>query len=123
VIPILPALALIALPTIPLVVLTYGVRQVGAGMTWPIEASILNDRIHPRARPGAFGLRTAAWNIAWAGSSALSGQLIVRGGYNWPLVILVASTILGGVVLSIVLRPTEAERAATQKRQAAVGGR
>lgn len=119
VIPILPAMALIALPTIPLVVLTYGVRQVGAGMTWPIEASILNDRIHPRARPGAFGLRTAAWNIAWAGSSAVSGQLIVRGGYNWPLVILIVSTILGGIVLSLVLRPTAAERAATQKRQPA----
>jgi len=123
VIPILPAMLLIALPTIPLVVLTYGVRQVGAGMTWPIEASILNDRIHPRARPGAFGLRTAAWNIAWAGSSALSGQLIVRGGYDWPLVILIASTILGGVVLSIVLRPTKAERAATLKRQAVTGSR
>lgn len=109
VIPIIPAAALLALPTIPLVVLTYAARQMGAGMTWPIEASILNDRVHPRARPGAFGLRTAAWNLAWAFSSALSGQLIVRGGYNWPLVILIGSTLLGGIVLSVVLRPTDEE--------------
>ncbi len=121
VVPVLPAILLIALPTIPFVVLTYGVRQVGAGMTWPIEASILNDRVHPRARPGAFGLRTAAWNIAWAASSAISGQLIVRGGYEWPLVILVGSTILGGIVLSIVLRPTPEERAATIRRVVVVG--
>ncbi len=103
VVPVIPALALLALPTVPLVVLTYATRQIGAGMTWPIEASILNDRVHPRARPGAFGLRTAAWNLAWASSSALSGQLIVRGGYEWPLAILIASTVLGGVVLSVVL--------------------
>jgi MFS family permease len=115
--PVVPAMVLLALPTIPMVVLTYGARQIGAGMTWPIEASILNDRIHPRARPGAFGLRTAAWNLAWAGSSALSGQLIVRGGYNLPLFILIGSTILGGVVLSLVLRPTPEELA----RRAAVG--
>lgn len=126
VVPIFPAMLLLAtVPTIPIVVLTFGIRQVGAGMTWPIEAAILNDRVHPRARPGAFGLRTAAWNIAWAASSALSGQLIVRGGYQWPLVILIASTILGGVVLSFVLRPTPEEQAANARRamgqQSAVG--
>jgi predicted MFS family arabinose efflux permease len=110
--PVLPALFLIAFPSIPLVVLTYATRNIGAGMTWPIEASILNDRVHPRARAGAFGLRTAAWNLAWAASSAISGQLIVRGGYEWPLVILVASTALGGIVLSFVLRPTPQEKAA-----------
>ena len=117
--PILPALALMASPTIPLVVITYATRNIGAGMTWPIEASILNDRVHPRARAGAFGLRTAAWNIAWALSSAISGQLIVRGGYNWPLVILVASTALGGIVLSLVLRPTPQERDARARRASA----
>ena len=117
--PILPALALMASPTIPLVVITYATRNIGAGMTWPIEASILNDRVHPRARAGAFGLRTAAWNIAWALSSAISGQLIVRGGYNWPLVILVVSTALGGIVLSLVLRPTPQEREARARRAGA----
>ena len=111
VVPILPAIALIAFPSIPLVVVTYATRNIGAGMTWPIEASILNDRVNPRGRAGAFGLRTAAWNIAWAVSSVISGQLIVRGGYQWPLVILVASTVLGGVVLSLVLRPTPQELA------------
>lgn len=109
--PIVPALALLAFPSIPLVVLTYATRNIGAGMTWPIEASILNDRVHPRGRAGAFGLRTAAWNLAWAFSSAVSGQLIIRGGYNWPLVILIASTIGGGIVLSLVLRPTPQELA------------
>ena len=39
----------------------------------------------------------------------ISGQLFVRGGYNWPLVILMASTALGGVMLSLVLRPTAEE--------------
>ncbi len=115
--PIFPALLLIFVPTIPVVVLTYGVRQMGAGMTWPIEASILNDRVPPRARPGAFGLRTAAWNIAWAASSALSGQLIVHGGYQLPLVILIISTILGGVVLSIVMRPTPEEQRIAKQQQ------
>ena len=111
VVPILPAIALIAFPSIPLVVVTYATRNIGAGMTWPIEASILNDRVNPRGRAGAFGLRTAAWNLAWAFSSVVSGQLIVRGGYQWPLVILVASTVLGGIVLSLVLRPTPQELA------------
>lgn len=110
--PIVPAIALIFFPSIPLVVIAYATRNIGASMTWPIEASILNDRVHPRARAGAFGLRTAAWNIAWAASSAISGQLIVRGGYEWPLVILIASTALGGIVLSLVLRPTPQEKAA-----------
>ena len=44
-------------------------------------------------------------------SSVISGQLIVRGGYQWPLVILVVSTVLGGIVLSLVLRPTPQEAA------------
>jgi MFS family permease len=110
--PVLPALFLIFIPSIPLVVITYATRNIGAGMTWPIEASILNDRVHPRARAGAFGLRTAAWNLAWAFSSVVSGQIIVRGGYEWPLVILIASTVLGGIVLSLVLRPTPHEQAA-----------
>lgn len=123
VLPVFPALLLILVPTIPFVVLTYGVRQAGAGMTWPIEAAILNDRVPPRARAGAFGLRTAAWNLAWALSSALSGFLIVRGGYSWPLVILIVSTILGGIVLSLVLRPTVDERADEPQGRAALGER
>ena len=123
VLPIVPAFLLILLPSIPFVVLTYAVRQSGAGMTWPIEAAILNDRIPARARAGAFGLRTAAWNLAWALSSALSGILIVRGGYSWPIVILIVSTILGGVVLSFVLRPTAEERAGAAPGQAPLGGR
>lgn len=123
VIPIVPAFFLILMPSIPFVVLTYAIRQAGAGMTWPIEAAILNDRIPARARAGAFGLRTAAWNLAWALSSALSGFLIVRGGYSWPLVILIASTLLGGVVLSLVLRPTAEERAGELPGRAVLGGR
>ena len=109
--PVVPAALLLAFPTIPLVVLTHATRQVGAGMTWPIEASLLNERVPPAARAGAFGMRTAAWNVAWALSGAVSGQLIVRGGYNYPLLILVGSTVLGGVVLSLVLRPTPEEAA------------
>jgi len=123
VLPILPALLLVLMPSIPFVVLTFAIRQAGAGMTWPIEAAILNDRIPARARAGAFGLRTAAWNLAWALSSALSGFLIVRGGYSWPIVILIVSTILGGVVLSFVLRPTAEERAAGAPGHSALGGR
>jgi MFS family permease len=111
VLPVVPALAVLAFPIIPLVVLTHATRQIGAGMTWPIEASILNDRVHPRARAGAFGLRTAAWNLAWAISSTASGLLIVRGGYNAPLMILIGSTVLGALALSLVLRPTPEERA------------
>lgn len=123
VMPILPALLLVLMPSIPFVVLTFAIRNAGAGMTWPIEAAILNDRIPARARAGAFGLRTAAWNLAWAFSSALSGFLIVRGGYSWPIVILIVSTILGGVVLSFVLRPTAEERAGGAPGRAALGGR
>lgn len=123
VLPVIPALLLLLVPTIPFVILTYGVRQAGAGMTWPIEAAILNDRVPPRARAGAFGLRTAAWNLAWALSSALSGFLIVRGGYSWPLVILVVSTILGGIVLSLVLRPTAEELTDKLQGRATLGGR
>jgi MFS family permease len=123
VLPVLPALLLVLMPSIPFVVLTFAIRQAGAGMTWPIEAAILNDRIPARARAGAFGLRTAAWNLAWALSSALSGFLIVRGGYSWPIVILIVSTILGGIVLSFVLRPTAEEQAGTARGRAARGGR
>ncbi len=123
VLPILPALLLVFFPSIPFVVLTFAVRNAGAGMIWPIEAAILNDRIPARARAGAFGLRTAAWNSAWALSSALSGFLIVRGGYSWPIVILIVSTILGGVVLSFVLRPTAEERAGGVPTRSVVGER
>ncbi len=122
VLPILPALLLVLMPSIPFVVLTFAIRQAGAGMTWPIEAAILNDRIPARARAGAFGLRTAAWNLAWAFSSALSGFLIVRGGYSWPIVILIVSTVLGGVVLSFVLRPTADEKAGGATGRAGFGG-
>lgn len=110
--PVLPGLFLLVFPVIPLVVLTYATRQIGAGMTWPIEASILNERVPAAARAGAFGLRIAAWYLGWAASSAVSGQLIVGGGYHYPVLILIASTALGGLVLSLVLRPTPEERAA-----------
>ncbi len=103
--PVPAAVLLLVQPMIPLVVLTYAARQIGGGMTWPIEASILNDRVDARTRAGAFGLRTAAWNLGWALSSTVSGLLIVRGGYHYPLLILIASTLLGAVTLSLVLRP------------------
>lgn len=107
--PVVPAALLLAIPTVPAVILTQATRQIGAGMTWPIEASILNERVPPPSRAGAFGLRIASWNLAWALSSTFSGVLIVRGGYNYPLLILIVSTALGALALSIVLRPTPEE--------------
>ncbi len=104
--PVLPGLALLAAPAAPLVVLTYAARQVGAGMTWPIEATLLAERVPAGARAGAFGLRIAAWNLAWAASSAAAGQLIVRGGYRYPVLLLVGSTALGALALWAVFRPT-----------------
>lgn len=97
--PVPCALALAALPVLPLVVVTQAARSVGGSMAWAVEVNVLSERVPSRALAGAFGLRLAGWNLSWAAISIVAGQLIVHGGYNTPLYILAGGTALGAGVL------------------------
>lgn len=97
--PIPIALGLAAFPSLVLVVALQAARQIGANLAWPIEVNLVSERVPGRALANAYGLRVAAWNLSWALISIVAGQLIVHGGYNAPLYILVVATSLGVITL------------------------
>jgi MFS family permease len=75
-------LALIFAPSLPLAAVTHIVRQTSTSMAWPIDSTFIAEVLPPRARTQVFGLRSAAWNLGYAGASLIAGILIVRIGYE-----------------------------------------
>ena len=62
------------------------VRTTSVSMAWPIDSSFISDVLPPRARANAFSLRSGAWNLGYALSSVVAGELIVSSGYRLTFV-------------------------------------
>jgi MFS family permease len=62
------------------------VRTTSVSMAWPIDSSFISDVLPPRARANAFSLRSGAWNLGYALSSVVAGELIVASGYRLTFV-------------------------------------
>ena len=91
----LPLYALLPLaPLLPVAVVAHVVRQTSISMAWPIDSTFIAEVLPPKARAGVFGLRSAAWNLGWAGASLVGGWLIVQRGYG--------PTFLGYIVFTAV---------------------
>lgn len=73
--------ALAFAPAIGLAILAYVVRMTFMSMSWPLEQTLVMSSVTIRHRATAIGLRSAAWNLCWAGASFVAGYLIVRLGY------------------------------------------
>jgi MFS family permease len=92
---IVPFYALLILfPGYGLAVVAHLVRQTSISMSWPIDSTFIAEILPPRARAGAFGMRSAAWNVSFSGASLLGGALIVRVGYDITFVSLIVFSIL-----------------------------
>lgn len=79
-------------PTLPVAILAHIIRQTTISMAWPIDSTFISEVLPPKARASVFGLRSAAWNLAWAGASLLGGNLIVRAGYAPAFVAMIVFT-------------------------------
>ncbi len=79
-------------PTLPVAILAHIVRQTSISMAWPIDSTFISEVLPPRARASVFGLRSAAWNLTWAGASLIGGNLIVRAGYAPAFVAMIVFT-------------------------------
>jgi MFS family permease len=89
----LPLYALLLLaPSLPVAIAAHVVRQTSISMAWPIDSTFISEVLPPSARAGVFGLRSAAWNLAWAGASLVGGNVIVRAGYAPSFVVLIVAT-------------------------------
>ena len=79
----LPLYALLPVaPLLPVAILAHIARQTSISMAWPIDSTFIAEVLPPKARAGVFGLRSAAWNLGWAGASLTGGWLIVQHGYG-----------------------------------------
>jgi MFS family permease len=85
---------LIFAPNLWIAILAHIVRQTTISMAWPIDSTFIAEVLPPKARASVYGLRSAAWNLAWAGASLLGGEIIVRRGYSIPFAMLLVTTIL-----------------------------
>jgi MFS family permease len=85
---------LLVFPTLWVAILAHIVRQTTISMAWPIDSTFIAEVLPPKARASVYGLRSAAWNLAWAGASLLGGAIIVRQGYGLPFAVLVISTLV-----------------------------
>lgn len=76
------ALLLVA-PSLPLAFAAQIVRSATLSMAWPVDSNFIAEILPNRQRATVFSLRSAAWNITWAGASFVVGRLIVAtGGYG-----------------------------------------
>jgi MFS family permease len=92
---------LIFVPSMGLAVAAYMVRQISINMAWPIDSTFIGEILPPRARAGAYGLRSAAWNVGFAGASLIGGWIIVRAGYEWTFVSFIFFATLSMLFFSI----------------------
>lgn len=97
-------LLLIVMPVMPLAILAHLIRQTSISMAWPIDSTFIGELLPPKARGSVFGLRSAAWNLSSALAAVLAGKIIVRTGYDWTFVSMVAFTALSAVVFTVYYR-------------------
>ncbi|MGI9254613.1 MAG: MFS transporter [Thermomicrobiales bacterium] len=81
-------------PSLWAAILAHIVRQTTISMAWPIDSTFIAEVLPPKARASVYGLRSAAWNLTWAGASLLGGFLIVRQGYALSFALLIGSTLV-----------------------------
>lgn len=91
-------LALAFAPVLGLAILAYVVRMTFMSMSWPLEQTLVISSVTVRHRATAIGLRSASWNLCWAGASFVAGYLIVRFGYT-AMFLSNGALVLGGVSL------------------------
>jgi MFS family permease len=86
-------LLLLFVPALPIAIAAHVVRQTSISMAWPIDSTFISEVLPSSARAGVFGLRSAAWNLGWAGASFVGGAIIVRAGYAPTFVVLILATV------------------------------
>jgi MFS family permease len=91
-------LVLIIAPSMSIAVVAFLVRQITISMAWPIDSTFIGDVLPPKARSSVFALRSAAWNLGFAGASYLAGKIIVHSGYEWTFVSLLVFTLLSAAL-------------------------
>lgn len=92
---VVPLFALLIVnPGYLVAVLAHLVRQTSISMAWPLDSTFIAEVLPARARAGVFGLRAAAWNLAFSGASLLAGGIIVRAGYGWTFFSLIVFSAL-----------------------------
>jgi MFS family permease len=87
-------LLLIISPSMSVAILAFVIRQITISMAWPIDSTFIGEVLPARSRSPVFALRSAAWNLGFAGASYLAGKIIVHSGYNWTFASLLVFTLL-----------------------------
>lgn len=94
-----PLYVLLALsPQMSYAVAAQIVRTTSISMAWPIDSSFISDVLPPKARANAFSLRSSAWNLGYAFSSLVAGEVIVGNGYRFTFVAYAVSIVLASIL-------------------------
>ncbi|HET8631363.1 MAG TPA: MFS transporter, partial [Thermomicrobiales bacterium] len=98
-----PLIALLLFaPSLPLAFAAQIVRSATLSMAWPVDSNFIAEILPNRQRATVFSLRSAAWNLTWAGASFIVGRLIVAsGGYGVAFVTSCAFAALAVAVFSL----------------------
>ena len=73
---------LMATPLGVIAIAAHMMRNTSINMAWPIDSTYVSEILPAKARSSVFSYRSGAWNLGWALSSWITGQFIVRYGYN-----------------------------------------
>jgi predicted MFS family arabinose efflux permease len=66
---------------VPIAAGLYVGRIFLTNLTWPVDNAFSMELVPPTMRATLAGLRSASWNLCWAVSGAIAGQLIVLAGF------------------------------------------
>ena len=97
-------LLVVVSPTLSTGALVYLARSALVTITWPIDNSFTLELMPPRLRATIGAVRSSSWNISWAVSSLVAGQLIVSFGYWLVFVLAALLTIVATVSFVLTLR-------------------
>ncbi len=105
---------LIVIQSVPLAISAHIVRMISISMAWPIDSMLIAETLPPAPRAHAFSLRSAAWNIGFAGASFVAGRIIVEAGYAPAFVAYSAFCTLAVAYFSLRFRHHPAAHARVQ---------
>jgi MFS family permease len=95
------------------------VRTTSISMAWPIDSSFISDVLPPKARANAFSLRSGAWNLGYALSSVIAGEIIVGRGYQLTFVLYAVTIVLASIINGTYFWRHPGHKRAQRKRQSA----
>jgi predicted MFS family arabinose efflux permease len=89
---VLTMLGMVVAPELLLASLLFVVRGGLVALTWPLDASLGLELVSPRQGATMSSVKSVAFNVGWAISSLIGGQIIFHFGYPTAFLVAAATT-------------------------------